>query len=207
MNLYENGKIYKLINDVNTKIYIGSTTERYISNRLCKHKSTMNQCIKGIKAFSKLYTAMNEIGYDHFKIILVETYPCKSKAELEAREEFWITHFDTINNGYNMFKNIREITQNARKSEGRGEWLISEKNKQQLQLERLKPENIQKLKKARFRDSEGVCKTGNRWMAFWTENEKHKTKSFSISKYGDKAKDMAIEHRQKMILANPKYHV
>ncbi len=35
---------------------------------------------------SKFYKAMKEIGIDHFRIILIELFPCTCKAELVARE-------------------------------------------------------------------------------------------------------------------------
>lgn len=76
---YKNGKIYKLVNDVNDMIYIGSTTTT-MSRRFSGHKNQSKT------ASSNIYTAMRELGCDHFKIVLIELFPCTCKAELEARE-------------------------------------------------------------------------------------------------------------------------
>jgi len=76
---YKNGKIYKLVNDVNDMIYVGSTTTT-LSRRFSSHK----QMSKASTA--NIYTAMRVIGVDHFKIILIELFSCTCKEELEARE-------------------------------------------------------------------------------------------------------------------------
>ena len=39
MNKYNNGKIYKIIDNTNDNIYIGSTTEPILSRRMAQHKS------------------------------------------------------------------------------------------------------------------------------------------------------------------------
>lgn len=74
---YANGKIYKVVNDVNDCVYFGSTTQP-LPKRFSAHKATIGS--------TKFYRAMALIGSDHFKIVLVELFPCSSKAELEARE-------------------------------------------------------------------------------------------------------------------------
>jgi hypothetical protein len=74
---YANGKIYKVVNDVNDCVYFGSTTQP-LSKRFSAHKATVGS--------TKFYNAMKTIGPDHFKIVLVELFACNTKAELEARE-------------------------------------------------------------------------------------------------------------------------
>ena len=37
-NMYSRGKIYKIVSDCTDKIYIGSTCEKYLSNRLAGHR-------------------------------------------------------------------------------------------------------------------------------------------------------------------------
>jgi len=74
---YQNGKIYKIVNDVNDMIYVGSTTTT-LSRRLSCHKVN--------KGTSRFYTELRAIGKEHFRIILIELFPCTCKSELEARE-------------------------------------------------------------------------------------------------------------------------
>ena len=40
---------------------------------------------------------MNEIGVDKFSIELHEPYPCLSKEELHARENYWVRQLGTLN--------------------------------------------------------------------------------------------------------------
>ena len=69
---YQLGKIYKIVNDVNDKFYIGSTAEPYLSNRMSGHRQKHNKCMS------------KNIGVDlkECSIILIENYPCKDKPEL-----------------------------------------------------------------------------------------------------------------------------
>lgn len=82
---YHQGKIYKLVNDVDNEIYVGSTCNS-LPKRLGEHKGKMKH-----KPNQKIYQKMHALGLAHFRIILVEDYPCNNKNELTAREEHWRT--------------------------------------------------------------------------------------------------------------------
>ena len=79
---YQMGKIYKVVNDVNDIIYIGSTAQPKLCNRMRDHRSRSQD----LSRTSTLYTAMRSIGVAHFKIVLICLYPCSTKEELEAKE-------------------------------------------------------------------------------------------------------------------------
>ena len=80
--LYKNGKIYKIVNDINDEIYVGSTcdiiTQRFNSHRAASRVENNGQ---------KIYKCMREVGEEHFKIILIKLFPCNSKNELVAEED------------------------------------------------------------------------------------------------------------------------
>jgi len=99
LNNYHNSKIYRIINDVDDKIYIGSTVSE-LRKRFDDHKRMSINTAGSTK--SKLYNIMYEIGIDHFKIVLVEDYKCENKDQLNAREQYWIEFYNTIKNGYNQ---------------------------------------------------------------------------------------------------------
>ena len=81
---YANGKVYRLVNNVDEKFYIGSTC-----NPLHKRKNGHKR--DAIKSPEQpVYKHLNTVGWENVEIILIESYPCNSKAELEARERFWI---------------------------------------------------------------------------------------------------------------------
>ena len=81
---YANGKIYRLVNNVDEKYYIGSTC-----NPLHKRKNRHKR--DAVKSPTQpVYKHLNIIGWENVEIILIESFPCNSKAELEARERYWI---------------------------------------------------------------------------------------------------------------------
>ena len=83
---YNRGKVYKIFNDVDDMIYVGSTTKEFLSQRMAEHRYTYarKRCKK-----IKVYSHMIKLGIEHFNIVLLESYPCKSRDELCAREQFW----------------------------------------------------------------------------------------------------------------------
>ena len=78
MNKYQNGKIYKIINDVDDMVYIGSTIlELY--ERWGRHLSNINKT-------RKIGNHILKIGFEHFKIVLVCAFPCNTLRELLWKE-------------------------------------------------------------------------------------------------------------------------
>ena len=80
---YSNSKVYKLINSVDSKIYIGSTTQS-LCKRLAKHKSDAK------KNPQFVHKHFNTIGWDTVRIILIETVECSNKEQLMMREQYYI---------------------------------------------------------------------------------------------------------------------
>ena len=81
---FSQGKIYKIIDNTNGNIYIGSTTKT-LEERLRKHKSDSN-CV-----------SRNIIKNNDFKIELIENYPCENKKQLLERERYYIENNECIN--------------------------------------------------------------------------------------------------------------
>ena len=89
-----NGKIYKIVDNTNNNIYIGSTCESTLSKRLSKHKSDYKRYVdKGIKYISSFDIIKN----DNYKIELIEDVSCENKYELHDRERYWIENINCIN--------------------------------------------------------------------------------------------------------------
>jgi hypothetical protein len=78
--------VYKIINDVDDKVYVGSTCKEYLSQRLAAHKSDFRHWQRG--KIGRV-TSFDLIELDDVEIILLESYPCNSKDELTARERHW----------------------------------------------------------------------------------------------------------------------
>lgn len=93
------GYIYKIVNKINSKLYVGKTIKT-IEERFNEHKITARMFKNGnYKHETKLYRSMCKYGEDNFYIELIEE--CED-ASLSSREQYWIEHLDTIANGYNI---------------------------------------------------------------------------------------------------------
>ena len=75
--------------DDGTDIYIGSTS-RPLKERLRKHRSNAKNFLKrGYTENRKLYTGMNEVGFQSWNIISLLTFTCDKKTVFEF-EKRWI---------------------------------------------------------------------------------------------------------------------
>ena len=84
--------VYKIINDINGKMYIGQTG-RTLSERFDEHCREASA-----KRFPErpLYAAMIKYGVEHFSIELIE-----ETDHPKEREIYWIEYYGTFQNGYN----------------------------------------------------------------------------------------------------------
>lgn len=116
MSKYQNAKIYKIVSPHHTLCYYGSTIVR-LSDRLSGHKTALKT---GLNHSSGILLKLGDC-----KIILVETFPCNTKEELLAREQYYIENNECINKRYAQVINPLE----RRKSKDR---LYYTKNHDQL---------------------------------------------------------------------------
>ncbi len=111
MNKYELAKIYKIVNDVNDDVYIGSTC-----NTLWSRWGAHKQCIKNpIFHKRKIYESMLGIGIEHFRIVLVLEYPCNSRDQLTAKEEEYIQELKPVLNCISAIKNVVKVAAKDKK--------------------------------------------------------------------------------------------
>jgi len=95
---YLNGKIYKIESPLGEKIYIGSTTNKYLSQRMTSHKYKYRCWKNGEKeGRTRSFELFDEYGLDNCIIVLIEVYPCNSKDELHAREGYYIKSMKCCN--------------------------------------------------------------------------------------------------------------
>jgi hypothetical protein len=78
---YQYGKIYKIVNDIDKLIYVGSTI-RPLNSRFTEHKYEAKRSPN-----IKLYKHFAELGIEHFKIKLIKNYPCADRTALDIEEE------------------------------------------------------------------------------------------------------------------------
>ena len=83
-NRYARGKVYKLVNDLDDEIYVGSTCEP-LHKRLYTHKQKAK-----IVPDRHVYKHLLNIGFENVHIVLLENFNCTSKEELLRRERHFI---------------------------------------------------------------------------------------------------------------------
>jgi group I intron endonuclease len=175
---YQTGKIYKIVNDVNDFIYIGSTSLE-LSTRMAGHREDAKD-----KNYP-FYKAVREIGVEHFRIILIKPFPCSSRAELNA-EEYRV--MKEMKREGEMLYNVMMGTSETNPMFGK---TFTEETKQKMSEEKKGKNN------PRFNyGSICYCKKDNSWRFQWKGKGKQKSKSFSIRRYGDFAKLHAEEYRK-----------
>lgn len=86
---FSRAKIYKITGGGMT--YFGSTTLKYLCQRIAGHKQDKLLKYKGN------CTSFQILDFPDCQISLVENWPCANKDELRARERFWIENNDCVN--------------------------------------------------------------------------------------------------------------
>lgn len=86
--------IYKITNLITNKHYIGQTV-RPLQERYAEHINRANNLDS-----RHLYVSMRKYGIDNFTIEQIDT--ANSIQDLNEKEIYWISYYDSYNNGYNM---------------------------------------------------------------------------------------------------------
>lgn len=84
--------VYKITNKINGKCYIGESVD--VFKRFSDHKNPKN-----LKTHYKIYRAFAKYGIENFSFEILSKCP---KEYLGKLEMFFIKHFDSVNNGYNI---------------------------------------------------------------------------------------------------------
>ena len=86
--------IYKITNTINGKCYIGQSVN--IERRLEFHKKLLSY---GNHPNNHMQNSVNKYNIDNFTFEIIEE--C-DKSKLSDRERYWISHYNSMNEGYNM---------------------------------------------------------------------------------------------------------
>jgi hypothetical protein len=94
---YNNGKIYKIESHLGDKVYIGSTTKEYLSQRMTTHRKGYIGWKEGKRDLTTSFLLFDEYGIKNCSIVLIELCPCESKDVLHAREAHFIRTIQCVN--------------------------------------------------------------------------------------------------------------
>ena len=114
---YNNGKIYKIVNNIDDMVYIGSTT-----TKLC-YRMAVHRCNMRNNYNATLYQHMRKIGLHNFTAVLIEDYPCQNKMQLLRRERY---HFELYDKQILLNKNRPKRT-NIERLQQMKNWHIDNK--------------------------------------------------------------------------------
>lgn len=97
-NKKQRNVIYKFINTITNKVYIGLTTKTF-QRRYNSHKSSA--FLPYVKHYNcKFYRSIRKHGWDIFKWEIIDN--ADTEQELKDKERYWISFYDSFRNGYNM---------------------------------------------------------------------------------------------------------
>ena len=94
---YSKGKIYKIESHLGDKIYIGSTTKERLCQRMDTLRHNYDSWKNGTSELTTAYEIFEEYGVKNCQLVLLESYPCTCKDELESRKAFYIKSMDCVN--------------------------------------------------------------------------------------------------------------
>ena len=100
---YSQAKIYKITNDFNNDIWIGTTCDTLIK-KFSVHRA---EAIRNVRKDCIIQNHIREHGLDRFRIQLIEDFPCEDVYQLRQRQGHYIREMKAINK-YADYKDYRE---------------------------------------------------------------------------------------------------
>ena len=95
---YSLGKVYKIVDNTNQDVYIGSTCQPTLAQRLSQHKKDYTTYLKGNRGYTSSYKFFANGDYT---IVLLENVNCESKDQLFQRERYYQDLIPNINKNKN----------------------------------------------------------------------------------------------------------
>ena len=196
---YQKAIIYKWICDDCDEVYVGSTTN--FTRRKHGHKTACNN-ENDKQHHLKIYQTMREYGgFENWRMIQIESYPCQSKRELQAREEHWrkelnaklnqLRAFVTAEERKEQLTTYREANRESR-LEKQKEW--NDKNSDlKKEWYQNNKERMQTLAKAKYERTKEVVKARSKARYEDKKEEIHAKQKL----YNEKNKDKRIEYMKK----------
>lgn len=151
---------------VDGKEYVGSTTDKYLSNRRTKHKD-LSKKPKGEGML--VYQAINARpqGWEGIYLDLIEEYPCNSRDALLTRERYWIEQRKPELN-----VNYKPISTDEERLEVKKRYAKSEKGKKKSQeWKEANPEKLEEYSRSRYAVPDKAYKKKEADKAYYEKNK------------------------------------
>ena len=141
--MYERGQIYAIIDEEGMEVYIGSSCNE-LYKRWHKHKNDAKR-----NPNTPIYKYIIENGgFEKFRIVLVEDYPCSCKKELVRREGELIKAINPVGNRRIAGRTKTEWYEDNKELilERQREWRIQNKDKMLESMRKYKEQNREKIR-------------------------------------------------------------
>ena len=151
MSKYNQSKIYKIepiCEHEENEIYIGSTTKKYLSQRIALHKCCYKKWKNNEYHNVSVFELFDKYGVENCNIVLLEQFKCEDVDELRAKEKEYIKTMNCIN------KYIPNGSKKEYYQENKIE--ILEKNKEYYQENKI--ELLEKFKEYRQENHDKILK-------------------------------------------------
>ncbi len=90
---YSQAKIYKITNDFNNDVWIGTTCDTLVK-KFSVHKA---EALRNLRKDCIIQKLIRENGFDRFRIQLIEDFPCEDLYQLRQRQGHNIRELKAIN--------------------------------------------------------------------------------------------------------------
>lgn len=194
--------IYKIINNINGKIYIGQSIN--ISKRIYEHKYKAF-CKEDISYNSAIHSSLRKYGIENFTFEIIEE--CLIE-ELDEKEKYYIEYFNTISpNGYNILEGGQKFRAKGNFCIDCGKSIYKNakrciKCSQEAQRKVLRPEPLELaklIKEYGFRGTGKIFNVSDRAIAHWCFCYNiPKTKKELIEWYNNQMNINKIENNKKL---------
>lgn len=96
-DFYKNAKIYKIVDNTNGNIYIGSTCKK-LCQRLGQHVSSFKQYLSNKEYIKPYLTSFEILKNGNYQIVLIEEYKtCENIEQLRKKEREYIDNIECVN--------------------------------------------------------------------------------------------------------------
>ena len=183
---YRLGKLYIITSETNKLIYIGSTSQKYISTRISGH-------IKDYKNGKRKCKSYKLIECDDYNYKLLKDFPCSNKQQLKREEGFWILHYKEQPDYECVNKNIAGRTYK--------EWCDDNRDKIKERKKEWRENNRDKTKEHYKKWYDNNKDKAKEHYKKWYDNNKDKAKEQSKKYYQnnkDKVKEWHRKNRDKI---------
>jgi hypothetical protein len=165
-NKYEGGKIYKIVDSGNNKVYYGSTINK-LNSRFKKHVKAYEYWKAGeLKTKTSSFIIFDEFGVDNCMIELVLEYPCNSRTELTHKEGDYIRRNHCVNKLIAGRTNKQYRADNKEKIK---QYIKQYRADNKEKLKQYRADNKEKMKQYRADNRKKLKQTDNQNIKEWIE--------------------------------------